>query len=51
MKRSTKDKLTMAASVTLVLAFVALAIGCEINVWQECRQTNSWFYCMRVLSK
>jgi hypothetical protein len=41
----------MIASVTLVFAFVALAVGCEISMWQECRATNSWFYCMRVLSK
>ena len=51
MKQDTKDKLIMASGCALVIAFVLLAIGCEINVWQECRTDHSWFYCMRVLGK
>lgn len=37
----------MALVVTVILSIIYL----EIGVWQECRATNSWFYCMRVLSK
>jgi hypothetical protein len=28
---------------------VALAIWYEVSMWNECRETNSFFYCMRVL--
>jgi hypothetical protein len=35
----------------LVVAVLAGIIYLEVDVWQECRVTNSWFYCMRVLSK
>lgn len=34
-----------------VVAVIAGAIYLEVGVWQECRATNSWFYCMRVLGK
>jgi hypothetical protein len=45
-----KDLKTIGIAV-LVIAAIAGAIYLEIGVWQECRATNSWFYCMRVLSK
>jgi hypothetical protein len=32
-----------------ILALVGLAVWWEVATWQECRQTNSFFYCMRVL--
>jgi hypothetical protein len=51
MKRSTKDKLAVTGYVIVALAIVTLLVSCEVQVWQECRQTNSWLYCMRVLSK
>lgn len=34
-----------------VVALLALGALYEISLWNECRQTNPWFYCMRVLSK
>jgi len=33
------------------LGFVSLAVLWQVSLWQECRETNSWGYCMRVLSK
>lgn len=37
----------------LLLAFVILGgvIYLQANIWNECRQTNSFLYCLRVLSK
>lgn len=51
MKRQTKDMILMASGVVAVAALIAIGIYYEIAVWQECRTTNSWMYCMRVLSK
>lgn len=51
MKRNHKDMLTLVGIAAVVIAFFAIGIYYEIEVWRECRATNSWFYCMRVLSK
>jgi len=42
-------KYAIAAAAFCIL--LSLGIMVEISVWQECRQTNSWFYCMRVLHR
>lgn len=34
-----------------MVAVVSLGVAYEIAVWNECRETNSWFYCMRLLSR
>lgn len=41
----------LSSIVLAVVALIGLGIYWEISVWQECRQTNSWFYCVRVLGK
>ena len=37
------------------LAFALLIVGfvvwLEVKSWNECLETNSWFYCMRILGK
>lgn len=35
----------------LIVAFIVLGVGCEIQVWNECREHNSFTYCWRVLGK
>ena len=35
----------------VVVSFIALAVWLEIGFWNECRETNSFWYCVRVLSK
>jgi hypothetical protein len=45
------ENLTSIGIAVLIIAAIAGTIYLEIGVWQECRATNSWFYCMRVLSK
>jgi hypothetical protein len=34
-----------------VLLLMAGAIAYERMLWNECRATNSWFYCVRVLGQ
>lgn len=46
-----KEKLFVAAIFLSVGAAIGLVVWAEYTLWTECRQTNSWFYCMRVLSK
>jgi uncharacterized membrane protein YiaA len=36
--------------VGIVVVFGSL-IAYNVSIWKECRQTNSWGYCMHVLSK
>jgi uncharacterized membrane protein YiaA len=44
-----------ALKLFAIFALVAVIVtGCtwyEISVWNECRQTNSFLYCMRVLGR
>ncbi len=40
-----------AAIVFALVAIVLFAIGMEIAVWNECRDMNSFLYCLRVMSK
>lgn len=51
MKRSTKDTLTFAALAIVTVGAVCIGIYYEMAMWQECRETNSFWYCMRVLGK
>jgi len=46
-----KNILPIIGIVIVVLAFIFLLGYYEISMWQECRQTNSFMYCMRVLNK
>ncbi len=44
----------MKAEYIAVAAVFAVLIGLiayEHMIWNECRATNSWFYCFRVMSK
>lgn len=38
-------------AVLLVASIFTLFGWWEIASWKECRQTNSWWYCVRILSK
>lgn len=42
------SKWLMVIGITVV--FVALGMY-NVSLWNECRETNSWGYCMKVLSK
>lgn len=35
----------------VIVAFVALLSWWEIASWKQCLGTNSWWYCLRVLSQ
>ena len=40
-----------AAIVIVVLLILVGAVSCEWSIWSECRKTNSWIYCMRLMDK
>lgn len=46
-----KKRLIEAVWVIGTLAVVVGLTWLQIDVWNECRSTNSFWYCMRVLSK
>ena len=37
--------------IVVVLGLMALAVSCEVKVWQECRTDHSWSYCARMLHR
>jgi hypothetical protein len=39
------------AMIVAVLLVASVSLYLEISVWNECRQTNSFWYCMRMMSK
>lgn len=51
MKPKTKLAITNMVMGLVVVAFIVAAVCWEIDLWNECRTTNSFFYCMRVLGK
>jgi hypothetical protein len=46
-----RNNMKQALIVIGIVAFLGLAVWYEVEMWSECRQTNSFWYCMRVLSK
>lgn len=46
-----KNALSYLAVAAVVILVVGLVFMYEYSMWEECRQTNSFWYCMRVLSK
>jgi hypothetical protein len=39
------------ALIVSVLLVAAVSVYLEWSVWKECRPTNSFWYCMRMMSK
>lgn len=37
--------------IAVIGAFLFGVVSCQLSIWRECRATNSFFYCARVLSK
>lgn len=46
-----KDSIFIGLVGLLVILILAASVAWEYSVWEECRQTNSFLYCLRVLSK
>lgn len=46
-----KDKIKFYGIILGILAVIALAFLWEVNIWNECRETNSFWYCVRVVSR
>jgi hypothetical protein len=42
-------KASTIVGIIAILFIIVAAIYLEVGVWTECRQTNSFFYCFRVL--
>ena len=38
------------ALLVLILLLIGGAVWWEVSLWNECRATHSWFYCVRVLN-
>jgi len=41
----------IVAGCVAIVVFFGLVFALQWQVWQECRETNTWLYCMRVLSR
>jgi hypothetical protein len=45
------EKLKVIGALLLIALVLGGVLFYEVAVWSECRQTNSWWYCLRILSK
>lgn len=50
MKRKTQNALALIGVLVLASTAVGGCVAMEVKLWNECRASNSWFYCLRVLS-
>jgi len=44
-----KKKLSYFLILAGLAAFMGALLYIKVDVWQECRQTNSFFYCMQLM--
>ena len=44
-----KSDILLAIGIALFLALLGLAGWLEIQVWHECRETNSFLYCLKLV--
>lgn len=51
MKRKMKDNLTVLACVGTLVLLAGVSIVWTVSIWTECRETNSFGYCLRLISK
>lgn len=42
---------TTKIGIGAVAAILVISGWYEISLWNECRDTNSWYYCIRVLGR
>jgi len=45
-----RKKLVSWLLLAALLAWVGMYYYLKVGVWQECRQTNSLFYCLQLMS-
>lgn len=38
-------------TIIALCLLVGGCVACNVSLWNECRASNSWMYCMHVLSK
>jgi len=46
-----KNSLSSIAVVLLIVTIIGLGLWYNVAVWNECRATNSFFYCMKLMSR
>ena len=46
-----RNKMKTSTFVFIISALVMLSICMAISVWNECRETNSVLYCIKLVSK
>lgn len=46
-----KEAAIIAAMVIGMLALVAFIAWWNVSLWSECRETNSFWYCVRVIGR
>jgi len=39
------------ASLAITIFILVGVVSCKASVWNECRASNSWTYCMAVIGK
>lgn len=45
------ERAVAAIFVAIIVAVIALVVWWEVSIWGECRATNSFWYCVRILAR
>jgi hypothetical protein len=50
MKEPAINKLGWLIGAIAVIGILYLVIWWKVSIWKECRQTNSWMYCVHMIN-
>lgn len=46
-----KETAIVYGAAAAIAAFFAFLLWWNVSLWSECRETNSFFYCVRILGR
>jgi cytochrome oxidase assembly protein ShyY1 len=49
--RQSSDALVVFLVVLVFATLISLGIWWQVSLWDECRSTNSFWYCVRILGR
>lgn len=46
-----KSDLRALVLLGLMTSLFVLGVGCQVRIWQECREMNSFIYCWKLINR
>lgn len=51
MKNNRSESATIIMMSVAIFGVLGFLIYMQVGVWNECRETNSWWYCMNLMRR